>query len=207
MKEVTPSQTARLPVGFLRFPEWRARRVRLQNDYLHIHAWSSSSCLSWDILLKEGTQGSTTDPTSACRLSPDQQLAWQHVFKNPWVIDHLRVDGKRILEISSLPDTHDVHQGSTCLYIYWRLARTLLSTSEPQVLLIVTKTLISLLRTSSGTWHSVEFYPLFQVSEFRSHKSTIMARWNKFKSVEWKMTFSSYQSSSEINIYTSVCRF
>ena len=76
MTEVTPSQTARLPVGFLRFPEWRARRVRLQNDYLHIHAWSSSSRLSWDILLKEGTQGFTTDPTSACRLSPDQQLAW-----------------------------------------------------------------------------------------------------------------------------------
>ena len=84
MKEVTPSQTPRFPVGSLGFPEWRARRVhRLQNDYLHIHTWSNSSRLSWDILLKEGTQGFTTDPTSACRLSPDQQLAWTACVYKP----------------------------------------------------------------------------------------------------------------------------
>ena len=166
-----------------------------------LHALVGTSC--W----RRGLKGPQQTQHQPVVLALTSNWLGQHVFKNPWAIDHLRVDGKRILEISSLPDTHDVHQGSTCLYIYWRLARTLLSTSEPQVLLIVTKTLISLLRTSSGTRHSVEFYPLFQVSEFRPHKSTIMARWNKFKSVEWKMTFSSYQSSSEMNIYTSVCRF
>lgn len=156
---------------------------------------------------RKGLKGSQQTQHQPVILALTSSWLGQHVYTNPWVTDHLRVDDKRIPEIYSLPDTHDLHQGNTCLHIYWGLARTLLSTSEPQVLLIVTKALISLLRTSAGTRHSVEFYPLFQVSGFRPHKSTIMAHWNKFKSVEWKMTFSSYQSPSKININTSVFIF
>ena len=44
------------------------------------------SISSLDILMKEGTQWSTTDQTPGFRLSTDQQVGFVSVFTDPWMV-------------------------------------------------------------------------------------------------------------------------
>lgn len=120
LKVITPSQTPRFPVGSLGFiiilsdeqGEFTDLRMTSPHSYM-IQVFTPSL----DILLKEGTQGSTMDPTSACRLSPNQQLTWKACVYRP-LGNRLRVCDKRILGISCLTGIHNIHQGNTCVYIY-----------------------------------------------------------------------------------------